>query len=178
MQATLSHYRVLEQIGEGGMGVVYRAQDEHLDRDVALKVLPSGALADEAARKRFRKEALALSKLNHPNIATVFDFDTEEGTDFLVEELVQGMSLEQMLHPGPLTEKEIVDLGSQLCHGLAAAHEQGIVHRDLKPTNPHTCGRRPQTTRAVRRWCFSRAGYCSYAELRLTRHDGPRRPDS
>ncbi len=135
MQATLSHYRILEQIGAGGMGVVYRAHDERLDRNVALKVLPAGALADESARKRFHKEALALSKLNHPNIATIFDFDTEDGTDFLVEELIEGLSLDQMLISGPLPDKEIINLGSQLCDALAAAHEQGIIHRDLKPAN-------------------------------------------
>ncbi len=135
MQGTLSHFRVLEQIGQGGMGVVYRAHDERLERDVALKVLPEGSLADEAARKRFRKEALALSKLSHPNIATVHDFDTDNGTDFLVEELIPGMSLDEMLQTGPLSEREITNLGSQLSEGLAAAHEQGIVHRDLKPAN-------------------------------------------
>ena len=135
MQATLSHYRVLEQIGCGGMGVVYRAHDERLERDVALKVLPAGALADEAARKRFKKEALALSKLNHPNIATVFDFDSQDGMDFLVEELISGLSLSEMLVPGPLPEDEIINLGSQLVEGLAAAHEQGVIHRDLKPSN-------------------------------------------
>ncbi len=135
MQATLSHYRILEQIGAGGMGVVYRAHDERLDRDVALKVLPFGALADDSARKRFRKEALALSKLNHPNIATVHDFDTQEETDFLVEELIPGLSLSEMLISGPLPELEIINLGSQLCEGLAAAHEHGIIHRDLKPGN-------------------------------------------
>ncbi|MHC4355790.1 MAG: protein kinase domain-containing protein, partial [Planctomycetota bacterium] len=75
---TLSHYRLVEKIGEGGMGVVYKARDTHLDRDVALKVLPSGVLSDDASRKRFRNEALALSKLNHPNIETVHDFDTQE----------------------------------------------------------------------------------------------------
>ncbi len=136
MQATLSHYRVLEQIGQGGMGVVYRAHDEGaLDRDVALKVLPSDALADEAARKRFRKEATALSRLNHPNIATVFEFGSENGADFLVEELIPGLSLNEMVVSGPLSEREVINLGSQLCAGLAAAHEQGIVHRDLKPAN-------------------------------------------
>src|SRR6266481_1937807 len=80
---TLSHYRVLERIGAGGMGVVYRAHDERLDRDVALKVLPPGSLGDETARKRFRNEALTLSKLNHPNIAVVYDFDTVDDRDFL-----------------------------------------------------------------------------------------------
>ena len=135
MQAVLSHYRILEQIGAGGMGVVYRAHDEHLDCDVALKVLPPGKLADEAARKRFRKEALALSKLNHPNIAVVHDFDTQDGTDFLVEELIPGVSLSEMLISGPLPEREIINLGSQLAEALQAAHQQGVTHRDLKPAN-------------------------------------------
>jgi len=135
VQATLSHYRILEQIGAGGMGVVYRAHDEHLDCDVALKVLPPGKLTDEAARKRFRKEALALSKLNHPNVAVIHDFDTQDGTDFLVEELIPGLSLSEMLISGPLPEREIINLGSQLADGLQAAHQQGVIHRDLKPAN-------------------------------------------
>ena len=135
MQSTLSHYRILEQIGAGGMGVVYRAHDERLDRDVALKVLPPGLLVETDARRRFHKEALALSKLNHPNIATVHDFDTEDGTDFLVEELIEGLSLDAMLVAGPLPEKEIIHLGSQLAEGLAAAHDHGVIHRDLKPGN-------------------------------------------
>ena len=135
MQATLCHYRILEQIGEGAMGVVYRAHDERLDRDVALKVLPPGALADTAARKRFHKEALTLSKLNHPNVATVHDFDTQDGVDFLVEEFIDGVSLDVMLNSGPLSEREIVQLGSQVAEGLAAAHQQGVIHRDLKPAN-------------------------------------------
>jgi eukaryotic-like serine/threonine-protein kinase len=135
MQSTLSHYRIVEKIGSGGMGVVYRAHDEHLARDVALKVLPSGAVVDGDARKRFYKEALALSKLNHPNIATVFDFDSADGTDFLVQELIPGASLDEVLSGGSLSEKEVANLGIQFCEGLAAAHEQGIIHRDLKPAN-------------------------------------------
>ncbi len=135
MQAALSHYRILEQIGAGGMGVVYRAHDEELDRDVAVKVLPSGAISDEAARKRFRKEALALSKLNHPNVETVHEFGHEAETDFLVTEFIPGLTLDKMLASGPLSEREIANLGSQLCEGLAAAHEHGIIHRDLKPGN-------------------------------------------
>ena len=135
MQATLSHYRILEQIGAGGMGVVYRAHDERLDRDVALKVLPPGTVLDPDTRKRFRKEALMLSKLNHPNIATVHDFDSEDGTDFLVEEFIDGLPLDAMLGTGPLSESEIINLGSQLAEGLAAAHDHGVIHRDLKPAN-------------------------------------------
>jgi non-specific serine/threonine protein kinase len=117
------------------MGVVYWARDERLDRDVALKVLPSGTLADEAARKRFRKEALALSQLNHPNIATVYDFDTDQGMDFLVMEYIPGVTLDEKVAAGPLVEQEISRLGTQLAQGLAAAHEVGVVHRDLKPGN-------------------------------------------
>src|SRR6201987_3778107 len=111
---TLGHYRILEQIGAGGMGVVYRAHDEQLDRDVAIKVLPAGTLADEAARKRFRKEALALAKLNHPNIATIFEFNRQNGKDYLVTEYISGLTLDQKLAAGALSEKEVVALGIQL----------------------------------------------------------------
>ncbi len=131
----LGHYLISEKIGAGGMGEVYRARDEHLERDVAIKVLPSGTLADEGARKRFRKEALALSKLNHPNIATVFDFDTQDGVDFLVMELVAGENLGERLPGRPLPEKEVLRIGAQMAEGLAAAHEQNVIHRDLKPGN-------------------------------------------
>lgn len=132
---TFGQYRILEQIGAGGMGVVYRARDERLDRDVAVKVLPSGLLADETARKRFRKEALALSKLNHPNIETVHDFNTQDGVDFLVMEYIPGVTLDQKLMAGSLSDTEVFRLGAQLAEGLAAAHSEGVVHRDLKPGN-------------------------------------------
>ena len=117
------------------MGVVYRARDQQLERDVALKVLPPGMLADEDARKRFRKEALALAKLNHPNIAIVHEFGTEDGTDFLVTEYIGGLTLDTKLALGPLPGREVLSYGMQLAEGLSAAHEQGIVHRDLKPGN-------------------------------------------
>src|SRR3989442_6887560 len=131
----LGHYRILEQIGAGGMGVVYRAHDEQLERDVAVKVLPVGTLADEVARKRFRKEALALAKLNHPNIATIFEFGSQGTTDYLVTEYISGQTLDAKLVTGALSEKEVVGLGIQLAQGLSAAHEHGVVHRDLKPAN-------------------------------------------
>src|SRR6266852_6213202 len=117
------------------MGVVYRAHDERLDRDVALKLLPPGVLTDDAARKRFRKEALALAKLNSPNIAAVYDFDTEGGVDFLVMEYVRGVTLATRLKSGALAEKEVLMLGEQIAKTLEEAHESGIVHRDLKPGN-------------------------------------------
>ena len=132
---TLGHYCLIEKIGAGGMGEVFCAHDRHLDRDVAIKLLLPGTLGDESARKRFHKEALALSKLNHPNIATIHDFDTEQGLDFLVMEFIPGVSLNHKLASGPLSEKETVRLGIQLAEGLAAAHEHGVVHCDLKPGN-------------------------------------------
>jgi TolB-like protein/Tfp pilus assembly protein PilF len=132
---TLARYRVLAPLGRGGMGVVYRAHDPHLERDVALKVLPDGALADEDSRARFRREALSLSQLSHPAIGTVFDFDTQDGVDFLVMEYVPGDSLAARLATGALGENEALDLGLQIAEALEAAHEQGVVHRDLKPAN-------------------------------------------
>ncbi len=131
----LGHYRIVEKIGAGGMGEVYRARDEHLSRDVAIKVLPPGTLTDESARKHFRKEALILSQLNHPNVATIYDFDTQQGVDFLAMEYIPGITLSEKLAAGPLPEKEVLRLGVQLGEGLAAAHDHGIVHRDLKPGN-------------------------------------------
>jgi len=131
----LRHYRILEQVGAGGMGVVYRAHDERLDRDVALKVLPAGMISDESSRKRFRNEALALAKLNHPNIATIHDFDNEGGLDFLVMEFVAGVSLAVKLKKSPMPEKELLDLSEQITRTLEDAHERGILHRDLKPSN-------------------------------------------
>jgi len=132
---TLGHYRILEKVGSGGMGVVYRARDEQLERDVALKVLPSGTLSNDASRRHFRNEALALAKLNHPNIETVYEFDTQDGTDFLVMEYVPGKTLADRLRGGALPEKEVVALGMQIAAALEEAHERGIVHRDLKPAN-------------------------------------------
>jgi len=131
----LSHYRIVQQIGAGGMGVVFLAHDEQLERDVAIKVLPPGTLADEAARKRFRQEALSLARLNHPNIATIHDFDTADDTDFLVTEYIAGDALDKKLASGAVPSDKVVRLGLQFAQGLGAAHAQGIIHRDLKPAN-------------------------------------------
>jgi serine/threonine-protein kinase len=131
----LGHYRIAERIGTGGMGEVYRARDEHLARDVAIRVLPPGTLSDKSARKHFHKEALILSRLNHPNIATIYDFDTQQDIDFLVMEYIPGITLSEKVAAGPLAETEVLRLGVQLAEGLAAAHEHGVVHRVLKPGN-------------------------------------------
>ena len=132
---TLGHYQVTAKLGEGGTGEVYRARDEHLDRDVALKVLPPGMLGDEAARRRFRREAEALSRLNHAHIATVHDFDSSDGIDFLVMEYMPGQTLSQRIAGRPLPEKEIATLGGDVAAALEEAHEHGVVHRNLKPAN-------------------------------------------
>ena len=131
----IQHYLILSQLGAGGMGVVYCALDEQLDRKVALKVLSTGLLADDQARKQFRQEALALAKLNHPNIETVYAFSSQDGLDFLAMELIPGVPLNEKLNAGPLSEREVMRLGVQMCEGLAAAHDQGVIHRDLKPAN-------------------------------------------
>ena len=131
----LGHYRVLKRIGTGGMGEVYLARDERLGREVAVKVLPEDALTNEAVRKRLRKEARALSKLSHPNIETLFEFDTEGDVEYLVVEYIAGTSLDDLLAKGPLPEKETARLGVQLANALAAAHAQKVVHCDLKPSN-------------------------------------------
>jgi serine/threonine-protein kinase len=114
---------------------VFRSHDEQLGRDVALKVLVRGTLRDERARNHFRREALLLSKLNHPNIEAFFEFGTHDNVDYLAMELIPGTTLSERLKRGPLPEQEAVRLGTQFAHGLAGAHDQGVVHRDLKPGN-------------------------------------------
>ena len=134
---TVSHYRVIERLGAGGMGVVYRGWDERLERDVALKFLTARARDVTGARERVAREARMLSSLDHPAVATVFDFDTdaEAGLEFLVMEFVRGVTLAERLAEGPVPESEAVTIALQAAEALAAAHERGIVHRDLKPAN-------------------------------------------
>jgi serine/threonine protein kinase/tetratricopeptide (TPR) repeat protein len=132
---TLGHYLVVEQVGSGGMGVVYRARDTRLDRDVALKVIRPGALNDKTARERFRKEALLLSKLCHPNIAQVYDFDVQDGVDFLIMEYVTGKTLANTITEAPIPEETAISIGIQIASALENAAEVGVIHRDLKPSN-------------------------------------------
>ena len=133
--ATLGHYHLIEQVGAGGVGVVYLARDERLEREVAVKVLsPRNALTG-AARRNFRREALALSRASHPNIATIHDFNNQDGLDYLVMEYIVGRPLSAHVLSGPLSNEETVALGCQLADGLAFAHSKGVVHGDLKPGN-------------------------------------------
>jgi non-specific serine/threonine protein kinase len=131
----LGHFEILAPLGAGGMGEVYRARDERLHREVALKVLPAGTVADDHARRRFRTEALALSKVNHPNIASIYELDSQDGVDFLIMELVDGETLASKISSAPLPEKDLTGLALQIGEALREAHERGIVHRDLKPAN-------------------------------------------
>ena len=132
---TISHYSVLEKLGEGGMGVVYKARDTRLDRLVALKFLPAERVADEDRKRRFIREARAASALNHPNIVTVHDIDQADGVDFIAMECISGRTLAQAIAGKPLAVKEALGYAAQIADALTAAHRAGIVHRDLKPGN-------------------------------------------
>ncbi|MFZ0286685.1 MAG: protein kinase, partial [Terriglobales bacterium] len=131
----LSHYDILDDLGAGGMGVVYRAHDTRLGRDVAIKVLPTDRPLSETARKRFQREALAASALNHPNIITIYEVGTEGDTDFIVMEYVRGATLSSLLKKRPLGLAEATRYCVQIADALAKAHASGIIHRDLKPGN-------------------------------------------
>jgi eukaryotic-like serine/threonine-protein kinase len=132
---TLSHYSLIEEIGRGAMGEVYRAKDTKLGREVAIKVLPEHFAQDEERLRRFQREATSLASLNHPNVAQIFGVDREGDVCFLVLELVPGESLEERLKRGPLPIDEAIDVCRQIAEGLEAAHEAGVIHRDLKPAN-------------------------------------------
>jgi eukaryotic-like serine/threonine-protein kinase len=131
----LGPYEILAPLGAGGMGEVYRARDERLKRDVAIKVLPASFSSDPDRLRRFEHEAQAAGALNHPNITAVFDIGSHDGAPYVVQELLEGETLRSALSGGKLSQRKAIDYGLQIAHGLAAAHEKGIVHRDLKPEN-------------------------------------------
>src|SRR4030081_2818573 len=131
----LGHYRVLEKIGEGGMGEVFRARDERLGRDVALKLIRPSSSANPDHVRRFDQEARAAAALNHPNIVAIYDVGLQDGSPYIVSELLQGQTLRRRLRAGPVPVEQATDYALQMVRGLIAAHERRIVHRDLKPEN-------------------------------------------
>jgi eukaryotic-like serine/threonine-protein kinase len=158
----LGHYEIVARLGAGGMGEVYRARDQRLQREVALKVLPAEVAVDPDRQRRFAQEARLASALNHPNILTIHDIGIAEGIPFIVSELIDGEALSDQIASGPVAVKKTLELAIQIAEGLSAAHQAGIVHRDMKPANV----------------MVTRAGIAKILDFGLAKPDGPAQPQT
>jgi serine/threonine protein kinase len=159
-ETRLGPYEIVSALGAGGMGEVYRARDARLKREVAIKVLPASFSSDPQRLHRFQQEANASAALNHPNILAVYDIGQQDGSPYIVSELLEGETLRERLRSGPFSVRKAIDYAQQIAHGLAAAHDKGIIHRDLKPENTFITN-------------DGRVKILDFGLAKLTRSDGP-----